>query len=359
MPGCGWPAPTPSPAAQSRSRRSGTCSPTSGMQAAGRRRPRPVGRAPSNPAASPRGRPARPGLGSAWAAPRLSGNRSKSGTCTNSPYRASSQGPIRPCSPKGKPAGGGERQQRLAGQRAVAKEFAQPAQAGVQQRHLSRVGLRDAQDLVRIGIVAQAAIGHLGRLRRRRVALFPIPLAELQRRVPGRAQAGQVAPEQERPRRRLQPVDDLDEAAGQVGLVEAAFAGHPRLPGRIDGDDFVEIARPRGVRGPSGRRSAARCRRRPRGAARPGWADSRRRAQGVPALPIGAIQGLQPRRVDEHLVEDHRLAGQAVDRGRVDPAIAEGPQVSRMQPIDDQADGVHTLDSIGLSGRTDAVGPTA
>ena len=26
-----------------------------------------------------------------------------------------------------------------------------------------------------------------------------------------------------------------------MGLVEAALGGHPRPPGRIDGDDFVEI----------------------------------------------------------------------------------------------------------------------
>ena len=39
----------------------------------------------------------------------------------------------------------------------------------------------------------------------------------------------------------IQPVDNLDEAAGQVRPLELSFAGHPRLPGRVIAADFVEI----------------------------------------------------------------------------------------------------------------------
>ena len=110
--------------------------------------------------------------------------------------------------------------------------------------------------------------------------------------------------------RRFEPVDDLDETLGEVGLVD--FAGGLRLPGRVDLDELVEIDRqgmPGHLRlvGQQGRRDAGLAQqggqRRPR--------LGRRRTHRVPPLPVRAVQSLQLRRVDQGLIEDHRLAGQA------------------------------------------------
>ena len=61
--------------------------------------------------------------------------------------------------------------------------------------------------------------------------------------VPRRAQATQMAPEQERPSRRFQPVDDLGEAAAEVGLLDRRRV--LRLPRWIDLDNCVELRRQR------------------------------------------------------------------------------------------------------------------
>jgi len=41
------------------------------------------------------------------------------------------------------------------------------------------------------------------------------------------------------------------------------------------------------------------------------------------------------------LVEHERLAGQAIDRGRLDPRVAVSPKIARVQPIKNQTDYIH------------------
>ena len=119
-------------------------------------------------------------------------------------------------------------------------------------------------------------------------------------------------------------------------------AGGLRLPGRVDLDHLVEIDRqgmPGHLRlvGQQGRCDARLAQqgrqRRPR--------LGRRRTHRVPPLPVRAVQSLQLRRVHQGLVEDHRLAGQPVQRRRLDPRVSVGAEVARVQPVDDKADGIH------------------
>ena len=65
------------------------------------------------------------------------------------------------------------------------------------------------------------------------------------------------------------------------------------------------------------------------------------RRQGVPALPVGTVKTIQIGRIDQRLVEDERLAGQPIDRGRLDPRIAVSPKIARVQSIENQTDCIH------------------
>jgi hypothetical protein len=65
------------------------------------------------------------------------------------------------------------------------------------------------------------------------------------------------------------------------------------------------------------------------------------RGQGVPTLPVRAIQRPQSRRIDKHLIKDERLGRQAIEGRSFNPCIAVGTQESVVQTIDDKTDCVH------------------
>jgi len=61
----------------------------------------------------------------------------------------------------------------------------------------------------------------------------------------------------------------------------------------------------------------------------------------MPALPVGTIDTIQIGRIDQSLVEHERLAGQPIDRGRLDPRIAIGSEIARVQSIKYQTYCIH------------------
>ena len=64
-------------------------------------------------------------------------------------------------------------------------------------------------------------------------------------------------------------------------------------------------------------------------------------SQRVPARPERLIQPIQGRAVDEGLLQQKAVGSQAVEGRSLHPGVAVGPDVSHVQPIDDQADRVH------------------
>ena len=93
---------------------------------------------------------------------------------------------------------GRDGQQRPLGRTALVEELQESVQARIQHRDLPGISLRVNQELVRIEAGREASVGHVGGGQERRIALAPVALAALRRGVPRRAQAADVAPEEER-----------------------------------------------------------------------------------------------------------------------------------------------------------------
>ncbi len=331
----------PLPKMHSRSRSASDLPRTIGMHAGGGGRAGHADRRPTNPTASPRDRPARPGPG--FARPRRP-RRANGSSRARGPTRQTGRrrtAPRADARPSGKPrAEMSVSKVSSAGGQAVEK-LQHRAEARIQQRHLAGIRLRDAQQLVGIVIGREHSVGHVGR--RRAAADRPA------RNTPGGTAAARPTSCPGRPDgtttrmapRRFEPVDDLDETAGEVRLVDfagrfaAARAGRSRPARRNRPPSGCRAtcgsSVSRAVVTPASRSRAASVGRDSAGA----------RTQRVPPLPVRAVQSLQLRRIDQGLVEDHRLAGQPVQGRRFDPRVAVRAEVARVQPVDDQADGIH------------------
>ena len=64
---------------------------------------------------------------------------------------------------------------------------------------------------------------------------------------------------------------------------------------------------------------------------------------GGSPITLAEFDGLSDRahEVNQRAVEQKRLAGQLVERGRIDPGVAVCAYVARVQPVDNQTDGIH------------------
>ena len=301
---------------------------------------------PTSPTASPRDRPAPPAPGSGRPRRRRRANRIIHGTWTSSPYSASSHGPSGRCSPNGNPRG-------RESVSSVSLPAGRPSRnSSMAPRHTyptaspgRRTIARDAQQSRR----DRDRPGAFDRARRRVGRRCGSPSSryawrKCQRRVPRRAQAGQVTPQQKRRAGRLQPVDDLRRSSGR-----SASGRGPRrrlrLPGRIDLDQLVEIHRQRmpghlRLVGQQGRVS-----RRPRATVRPVAAAivRRRRTHRVPPLPVRTVQSFQLRRIHQRPVKDSDWPASRSSAGVSIHAFPYAPEVAGVQPVDNQADGIHAV----------------
>ncbi len=238
----------------------------------------------------------------------------------------------------------GERQQRFVGWPAVRRETPDTRpEAHVQQRHLAGIRLHDAQQLVGIVIRPEA----FGRARRPTSGGGGSPSSQYAwRNRSGASQVvpkpAQVTPQQERACGRLRASRSSPRSSGRnaSGPPRAAFCGCQGGSISISSSKSDGQRMPGDLRlvGQQGRGDAGTRRKQPR----PAWAATRRRrTHRVPALPVRTVQSLQVR-ANRPGPGRTRASGWPADPS---PAFRSTRfhrrRAARVQPIDDQADGIH------------------